>query len=89
MAPSGTPACSWKSSEGGVRSLEMFVSLEAGWRSWLLPQLHTGLRGEADLSLLKPLQRDLGSADRGRGARLASTAAASWALGAGELGLEL
>lgn len=54
------------------------------------PYLYAGLRGEADLSLLKPLQRERGRAVevygvQGRSARLLPP----WALGAGELGLEL
>ena len=49
------------------------------------PYLYAGLRGEADLSLLKPLQRDLGRAGevRGAGTAAASLGFGSWGTGTG------
>ncbi|KAG8000231.1 hypothetical protein GBF38_002440, partial [Nibea albiflora] len=45
------------------------------------PYLHAGLRGEADLPLTEPLQRDQGWAEEVRGAGQASMAAASLGFG--------
>ncbi len=45
------------------------------------PYLYAGLQGEADLSLLKPLQRDQGRAEEVRHAGPAGTAAASLGFG--------
>lgn len=59
----------------------MYVSPAQGLSDRSCPYLYAGLRGEADLSLLKPLQRDQGWAEEVRGAGPASTAAASLGFG--------
>lgn len=58
-----------------------YISLAQGLSDRSCPYLYAGLRGEADLSLLKPLQRDQGWAEEVRGAGPASTAAASLGFG--------
>lgn len=55
----------------------MYVSHAQDLSDRSCPYLYAGLWGEADLSLLKPLQRDHGWAGGVWGARLANTAAAS------------
>lgn len=59
----------------------VYVSPAQGLSDRSCPYLYAGLRGEADLSLPKPLQRDQGWAEEVRGAGLASTAAASLGFG--------
>lgn len=64
----------------------MYVSPAQGLSDHSCPYLYAGLQGKADLSLLKPLQRDHGWAEEVWGAGLADTAAASLGFGSWEAG---